>query len=182
MDTLNALDVELTASQAKVDRLLLERQGVEAALRRFGYTPPTSRATRGPAADRAALPSDVRSKQTDNAALTSRVLDMLRTADAPLRVGEIADALDLDITQVRSAIAYLHRKHRVHNPKRGFWQAVTDTETVPASTEIVSASAHPIVKGGDARGPGFDFDRVHDGGSSLRAEQRVHDHRARVDG
>jgi hypothetical protein len=182
MNTRNALDVELAAAQAKVERLMLERQGVETALRRFGYTSSTSRATLNPAADKEALPSDGRSKQADNAAVTTRVLAMLRAVDAPLRVGEIADSLDLDVTQIRSAIAYLHRKHSVHNPKRGFWQAVIDTEMVSASTEIVSAPTHPSVKGGDARGPGFNFDRVHDGGLSWRADQRAHDHRDRVGG
>jgi hypothetical protein len=168
MDTLAALDDEIAAAQTTVDRLMLERQGVETALRRFGYTSPTSPVTRspaipGPAGDKQALPSDVRPRQTGNAALTSRVLDTLVTSGAPMRVGEVAELLDLDITQVRSAVAYLHRKHRVSNPRRGFWQAIVDTETVSASTETNTVSATPLLprqKGGDARGPGFDFDRA----------------------
>lgn len=177
MDTLTALDDELTAAQATVDRLLLERQGVETALRRFGYTSPSGPATSGPATgpatDKEALQSDVRPEQTDTA-LTSRVLDMLRTAGVPTRVAEIAESLNLDITQVRSAVAYLHRKHRVHNPRRGFWQAIIDTETVPASRETVSAAALlPRQKVNDARGTGFEFDR---------APWHVHDHRTPVGG
>lgn len=175
IEALAALDAELTAAQAKVDRLTLERQGVAAALKRFGYTPSTSPATPGPAAHKEPLPSEARST-----AYTSRVLDLLQTAGAPLRGEDIAERLDLTVAQVRSAVAYLHRKHRVINVKRGYWQAITDTERVSANTETLSGTTHSIMKGGGANGTGFD--RVYDDSSSWRAEQCVPDHRARVGG
>ena len=87
-------------------------------------------------------------------------------AGGPLRIGDIAKSLDLDVTQARSATAYLKRKGEVHNVKRGLWQASTptDAETAPASTEAVSVPNHSIMEGGGA--DGTDADRVRDHHSS----------------
>ena len=158
VETLTGLDEEITAAQATVARLTLERQGVEAALRRFGDTSTTIPASPAPAADEGALPSDVRPKeQADNSVITSRVLDLLHNAGGPLHIGDIAETLDLDVTQARSAVAYLKRKGEVRNIDRGLWQAGaptdiaakwdTDTET-PAATGV-SGTAPTSGPGGD---------------------------------
>ena len=181
VETLTGLDEEITAARATVDRLMLERQGVEAALKRFGHTSTTIPASPAPAADEGALPSDVRPKeQADNSVITSRVLDLLHNAGGPLRIGEIAEGVGLDITQARSAVAYLKRKSEVRNPERGLWQAVapTDTETAPVSTEAVSAPIHQQMKGGGASGTDLDGD--HGEFSSGQAEHCDHRHGASV--
>ena len=159
VETLTGLDEEITAARATVDRLMLERQGVEAALKRFGHTSTTIPA---PAADEGALPSDVRPKeQADNSVITSRVLDLLHNAGGPLRIGDIAKSLDLDVTQARSATAYLKRKGEVHNVKRGLWQAGTPTDIAAkwdADTETPAATG--VSGTAPTSGPGGDDDQA----------------------
>jgi hypothetical protein len=152
LETLSALDDELAAARARVDQLGLERQGVEAALKRFQHTSPISHAISDPTADKETVASDERTQQTDSAGVASRVLDLLRTAGGPLRNSEIAETLNLDPTQARSAVAYLHRSHRVRHAGRGLWQtsAPTNADTpVPAGVSAAPAS-----------GPGGDDDQT----------------------
>jgi hypothetical protein len=185
MKARTVLDEEIAAAQAKVAELTLERQGIDAALKRFADTPTTTPATPEPAAGEEVFSSNGQLKEpggpTDNSALNSRVLDLLLNADQPVHIGEIATALSLDITQARSAVAYLNRRSKVRNVRRGFWTAAasTDTETVPASTETVSAPIHQQkMEGGGA--DGTDLDSDHGQYSSWQADDRNHRHGAPV--
>ena len=172
--TLHELDEEIAEATAKITALTLERQGVEAVLKRFGETSTAVPATTpGPAATKEAVSPNGRPEEpADHSTLTGRVLDLLRNSGRPMPIQEIANSLDLDITQARSATAYLRRRGEVHNVKRGLWQAVapTDAETAPASTEAVSAPNHSIMEGGGA--DGTDADRVRDHHSLWQAEDR----------
>jgi ribosomal protein L12E/L44/L45/RPP1/RPP2 len=175
--TLHTLDEEIAEAEAKVAALTLERQGVEAVLKRFGETSTAAPATTtGPAATKEAVSSNGRPEepagQAGQPTLTSRVLNLLVNGGRPMSIEEIAKRLDLDITQARSATAYLKRKGEVHNVKRGLWQAgtPTDAETAPASTGAVSVPNHSIMEGGGA--DGTDADRVRDHHSLWQAEDR----------
>lgn len=61
--------------------------------------------------------------------VTGQVLGLLRDTDHPLRVLEIAEMLDLDVTQARSAGGYLSRKGEVRNVQRGVWAAAVPGDT-----------------------------------------------------
>lgn len=181
--TLHELDEEIAEAEAKVAALTLERQGVEAVLKRFGETSTAVPVTTPAAAKEAVSPNGRPQEpagQVGQPTLTGRVLDLLRNSGRPMPIEEIAKSLDLDITQARSATAYLKRKGEVHNVKRGLWQAgtPTDAETAPASTEAVSVPNHSIMEGGGA--DGTDATRVRDHHSSWQAEDRDHGHGASV--
>jgi hypothetical protein len=185
IETLHALDEEIAETQAKITELKLERQGVEAVLKRFGDTSTTTPATTfDPAAGEKAFSSNGRPKEhANNSAQTSRVLDLLHDAGHPLRIAEIAEALDLDVTQARSAVAYLNRKSKVRNVQRGLWTAAVpaDAETASASTKAVSAPIHQQkMEGGGANGTDLDSD--HGQYSSWQADDRDHRHGAPVGG
>ena len=175
--TLHELDEEIAEATAKITALTLERQGVEAVLKRFGETSTAVPATTpGPAATKEAVSLNGRPEEPPGQAgqptLTGRVLDLLHNSGRPMPIEEIAKSLDLEITQARSATAYLKRKGEVHNVKRGLWQAgaPTDIETAPASTEAVSVPSHSMMEGGGA--DGTDADRVRDHHSLWQAEDR----------
>ena len=174
--TLHELDEEIAEAEAKVAALTLERQGVEAALKRFGETSTAVPVTTPPAAAKEAVSPNGRPQepagQVGQPTLTGRVLDLLHNSGRPMPIEDIAKSLDLDVTQARSATAYLKRKGEVHNVKRGLWQAgtPTDAETAPASTEAVSVPNHSIMEGGGA--DGTDADRVRDHHSLWQAEDR----------
>ena len=176
--TLHELDEEIAEAEAKVAALTLERQGVEAVLKRFGETSTAVPVTTPPAAAKEAVSPNGRPQepagQVGQPTLTGRVLDLLHNSGRPMPIEDIAKSLDLDVTQARSAAAYLKRKGEVHNVKRGFWLAgtPTDTETAPASTETVSAPIHLEMKGGGT--DGTDEDRVRDHHSLWQAEDRDH--------
>jgi len=181
METLAALDEEIAAAKATITKLTLERQGVEAALKRFGDTSTTTPAALGPAADEEAVsPSEGPKEPTDNSGLTSRVSVLLRDAGRPLNIGEIAEALDLDVSQARSAVGYLKRKGEARNVQRGLWTsaAPTDTDAVSVSAETASDPIPSIMEGGGASGTDLDGD--HDESSSWRADHRDHPHGAPV--
>ncbi len=180
--TLHTLDEEIAEAEAKVAALTLERQGVEAVLKRFGETSMAVPATTpGPAIITETVSPNGRPEEpADHSTLTGRVLDLLRNSGRPMPIEEIAKSLDLDITQARSATAYLKRKGEVHNVKRGLWQAgtPTDAETAPASTGAASVPNHSIMEGGGA--DGTDATRVRDHHSAWQAEERDHGHGASV--
>ena len=89
METLAALDEEIAAVKATITKLTLERQGVEAALKRFGDTSTTTPAALGPAADEEAVsPREGPKEPTDNSGLTSRVSVLLRDWPPPEHRGD----------------------------------------------------------------------------------------------
>mgnify|MGYP001819436945 FL=1 len=51
------------------------------------------------------------------------VFKTLQTTDKPLKAGEIAEAADLDRTEVDKAMKALKSEGRIVSPKRCFWTA-----------------------------------------------------------
>ena len=51
------------------------------------------------------------------------VFKTLQTTDKPLKAGEIAEAADLDRTEVDKAMKTLKSEGRIVSPKRCFWTA-----------------------------------------------------------
>ena len=179
-ETLATLDEEIEAAQARVEQLKLERQGVEAALKRFASEPSPPRA---PTTDRSHPPL-ARSAPPDRGGLSDRVLSLLRAADGPVSVNKIVERTGLAKDQVRSALGYLHRrKGEVEQAgERGFWQPTsTDADAAPATTTgAASSSIHQTMNGGDASGT--ESHRVRDDDLLRTADHRVHDHGAPIVG
>jgi len=163
--TLHELDEEIAEAEAKVAALTLERQGVEAVLKRFGETSTAVPVTTPPAAAKEAVSPNGRPQepagQVGQPTLTGRVLDLLHNSGRPMPIEDIAKSLDLDVTQARSATAYLKRKGEVHNVKRGLWQAGTPTDIAAKwDTDTETPAATGVSGTAPTSGPGGDDDQA----------------------
>jgi hypothetical protein len=151
-ETLVELDEEIKAAHVRVEQLELERQGVQAALKRFAREPslplPPTDCSHPPLAWRA---------PPDRGGLSDRVFSILTGADGPVSVSEIVDKTGLAKEQVRSALGYLNRKSQVKRAARGLWQPTSppDAEAAPGATTGTASGSiyvHQNMDGGDARG------------------------------
>lgn len=178
-ETLTKLDAEIALVEAKAEKLKLERQGVEVALRRFGGGRPTPRRVEpgAPVRKRSSNQQNV----TDTG-VSGDVLDVLRRAEQPVDLASVREATRWSNDQVRSAMGYLNRKGLVENVGRGLWQAAhqnPNTDATPADTGATSMNNSHREGGGAS---GTDQDRVRGVDSLWQAELRDNGHGAPVMG
>lgn len=131
--TVEQIDAEIAAAEARLGELRLERRGVDAILSRLGL------AERPTPSDRQ---SGARASGTGNTQIVKVVLEGhpegldLRAIEAA--VAETGTVLDGD--QIRSAVTYLRRKSQAERIGRGVWRL-----TPPTSAESPVAAGPSVL-------------------------------------